>query len=258
MKQELEFTTQLAREAGAMLMEGWRSFDRLTDKDDGEVVTDLDKKINAFILDRIQKEFPDDDILSEEDDPVKKGNGSRLWVVDPIDGTVNMTRGIPFFCVSIGLWDEGEARIGVVFDPVHDELFSAVAGKGAELNGDRISTGNVELEDGLVFHGQPYNKEDADDGWERVTPLREESLFDRQLGSAALMLCYVACGRGDVVSISQTTAWDSAAGALLIWEAGGEVTDFAGDPWKLDTLSILGGSKRAHKEALEILTDKDD
>lgn len=255
MKNELKFTKDLARQAGEMLLEGWKSFDRLTDKDDGEVVTDLDKKINAFILDRIQSDFPDDAILSEEDDPVEKGDDARLWVVDPIDGTVNMTHGIPFFCVSIGLWHNGESQVGVVFDPIHDEMFSAAAGGGATLNGDEISVTDVELADGLLMYGHSYNNEKNIEGRERIADLLNASEADRRMGSAALMLAYVACGRAEAMVISHTKPWDCAAGALLVREAGGKVTSFEGREWKLDTYSILASNAETHKEALEELDD---
>jgi len=134
---QMEFVRELSREAGAMMMRGRSSMVRLTDKIDGETVTNLDKEINSYILMRIQEEFPEDDILSEEDSPIEKGFGDRLWVVDPIDGTVNYSRGIPFFCVSIALWSDDSPILGVVYNPVSDELFSAEASRGAYLNGDR-------------------------------------------------------------------------------------------------------------------------
>ena len=257
MNNERAFAEQLAKEAGAMLMEGWQSFDRLTDKDEGEAVTSLDKQINSFILEQIQEAYPDDSILSEEDDPIEKGSDARLWVVDPIDGTVNMMRGIPFFCVSIGLWNHGRASVGVVYDPIHDELFSAIDGKGAWLNGVPMTVSESPMDSGLVLHGQPYNKEEAEELWEVVEPLRAESLVDRQLGSAALMLCYVACGRAELMAITGTKPWDCAAGVLFVWEAGGRVSDFNGGDWELHTKQVMASNGVVHERALELI-DLDD
>ena len=236
-----------------MLLEGRKALVRLTDKSDGETVTNLDKEINAYILHRIQEQYPEDNILSEEDDPVKKGKSDRLWVVDPIDGTVNMSRSLPFVCISIALWDDGDPIVGVVFDPVHQELFSAQEDRGAYLNGDPIHVSEESLERGVVLHGQPYNQDDAVRGWEKIAGVRRASLFDRQLGSAALMLCYVACGRAELLAIPGTRPWDDAAGVLIVREAGGVVTEFDGDDWDLDDESIVAGNPETHKHALELL-----
>lgn len=253
MHDTLKFTEQLAREAGEMVRNGWHSFDRLTDKTDGEAVTSLDKQVNAFILERIQQMFPLDDILSEEDDPIAKGKNARLWVVDPIDGTVNMMRDLPFFCVSIALWEDGVASVGAIYDPIHDVMYAGMAGGGATRNGVTMRVSASTLESGLVLHGQPYNKEDAEVGWKRVRVVRAASLFDRQLGSAALMLCYVACGQAELMCITGTKAWDCAAGALFIREAGGVVTGLTGEVWQLETATILAGNLLAHAQAVALL-----
>lgn len=255
MKNELEFTKALARRAGEMLLEGWKSFDLLDDKDGGEVVTDLDKKINTFILEEIQKQYPDDAILSEEDDPIEKEDDARLWVVDPIDGTVNMTRGIPYFCVSIGMWHHGDPQVGVVFDPIHDELFSAAAGESVQLNGADVEVSNEELDEGLLLYAHSYSNEKNIAGRKQIASLLDETASDRRLGSAALMLCYVACGRAEAMVITDTKPWDCAAGVLMVREAGGEVTDFEGDAWTLSEKTILASNKKVHKNVLEELED---
>lgn len=255
MKNELEFTKDLARRAGEMLLDGWKSFDQLTDKDDGEVVTDLDKKINTFILEEIQAQYPDDAILSEEDDPVEKEGDARLWVVDPIDGTVNMTRGIPHFCVSIGMWHNGEPQVGVVFDPIHDELFSAIAGGSVQLNDTDIEVSDMELDEGLLLYAHSYSNEKNIAGRKKIASLLDETGSDRRLGSAALMLCYVACGRAEALVITDTKPWDCAAGVLMVRAAGGKVTDFEGDAWKLSEKTILASNKKVHKKVLEELDD---
>ena len=255
MKNELEFTKDLARQAGEMLLKGWKDFQYLDDKDSGEVVTDLDKEINTFILEEIQKTYPDDAILSEEDDPIEKGDDARLWVVDPIDGTQNMTRGVPYFGVSIGMWHNGEPQVGVVFDPIHDELFSAQVGGPVQLNGADVKVSDMELDEGLLLYAHSYSNEKNVAGRKKIADLLDETGSDRRLGSAALMLCYVACGRAEALVITDTKPWDCAAGVLMVREAGGTVTDFEGDAWKLAEPEILASNTTVHKKALEELDD---
>ncbi len=250
---DLAFTKKVAKVAGKMIIDGHESMRRLKDKDNREAVTDLDRKVNTFILGEIQKAFPEDDILSEEDDPIEKGKSDRLWVVDPIDGTVNMIQGIPLYCVSIALWTDGSPQVGVVYDPIHKELFEAVKGKKSKLNGEEIHVRNRSVKDGIVLYAQSYSQKRADHGWVRVKAIREASLYDRQLGSLAIMHCYVACGRADMLVSTGGKAWDSAAGRLIVESAGGIVTNMDGETWALESRSVLAGHPKVHKEAFDLI-----
>lgn len=248
-----QFVEQLAREAGARILEGRAQMIRLDDKADREVVTDLDKAVNAFILGRIQEAFPNDDILSEEDDPIEKGKSDRLWVVDPIDGTVNLTWGLPLYCVSIALWQKGVPELGMIFDPVHDETFVAERGKGATLNGTPVRVSDVALQDGMLLYAESYNAARSKDGWKRVRTAREISRYDREIGSLALMHAYVACGRADALLAIGGKPWDSAAGVLLVQEAGGIATNVEGSPWELNDQTCIAASAKNHETILNAL-----
>lgn len=250
---DLSFAEEVAQAAGARILRGRSRMHRLHDKANREAVTDLDRTVNAFILREIERAYPDDDILSEEDDPIEKGKSDRLWIVDPIDGTVNLMAGIPQYCVSIALWCDGAPCMGVVYDPIHRELYAASAGHGARLNGRRIQTANVSVRDGMVLYAQSYNQKQAEHGWDRVRKIRAASLYDRQLGSLALMLCYVACARATLLVSTGGKAWDSAAGRLIVEEAGGIVTNMEGETWGLASASVLAGHPRVHAEALRLV-----
>lgn len=196
------------------------------------IVTPVDHASERAVLAVIRRRFPEHDFLAEERGTRRTGS-DYLWVIDPLDGTLNFSHGLPVSCVSIALAVRGKPLIGGVYDPFRDELFVAEAGGGATLNGRRISVSRVSrLDDGLLVTGFPYDRDVKADlyaGIVRDFLRRCQDL--RRSGSAALDLAWVAAGRYDGFWEFRLSPWDVAAGLLLVQEAGGRVTDFSGKPW---------------------------
>jgi len=220
------------------------------------LVTEMDRRAEALIIEAIQAEFPRDAILSEERGTVD-GSSSRRWIIDPLDGTTNYAHGIPIFCVSIALEVDGQARLGVVYDPNLDECFVATRGRGAWLNGERLAVSEaVTLNESLVATGLPYNI--------RETPcnnLAEFAAFSlrcqgvRRMGSAVLYFCYVAAGRLDGYWELRVGPWDAAAGVLMVEEAGGRVTNLEGGPLNPERPEVVASNGRIHDEMLRVLEE---
>lgn len=224
----------------------------------GEInpVTEIDRLCDQVITQAIFSAFPDHDLLTEESSFKKKGSSWR-WIVDPLDGTTNYFHGYPCFCVSIGLEVEGEVRLGVVYDPVRDELFSAVKGEGAYLNGKKISVSRVnQLDRGLLSTGFPYDvREHADFYLRYFRHFITRSFAIRRPGSAAIDLSYLAAGRFDGFWELKLQAWDVAAGYLLITEGGGRVSDFQGRPFDIYSEEILASNGLIHQAMLEVIQE---
>ncbi len=194
------------------------------------LVTEIDKQSEAMIIKKIHQHFPTHAILGEESGANDLSSEFR-WIIDPLDGTTNYTHGLPIFCVTIGIEHHGEIIAGVVYDPNADELFSAERGKGSYLNNKRIKVSSHQrLIESLLVTGFPYNVKENPGNvvqhFENFLPLAQGV---RRLGSAALDLSYVACGRLDGYWEVYLNPWDKAAGILLVQEAGGKVTTFDGD-----------------------------
>lgn len=226
----LSFVEQLAREAGD-LIESERSGTGLTRdyKQGVELVTQADLKAEQWIIESINRRFPEHQILAEESaNDLSSLNAlaysdTPLWVIDPIDGTVNYAHGHHQVGISIAVHCQGETRIGIVYNPFTDELFSAVRGQGAHLNGQPISvSGKSELGRALVATGFPYHKNTLPELIARLGRLMPEIADVRRLGAASLDLCGVACGRLDAYYEQELKPWDMAAGWLIVQEAGGQ------------------------------------
>lgn len=221
-----------------------------------DLVTEVDKKAEAKIAELIYSSFPDHNILGEEGDYRKK-ESDYLWIVDPIDGTVNYTHSIPIFCVSIGLEYKGELIIGIVQSAATGEKFYAEKGKGAFLNGKQIKVSNIEyLKDSLLVTGFPYGaKDNSDHCIDHFVNFLKLGLPIRRLGSAALDICWLACGRFEAFWEVNLNAWDVAAGCLILTEAGGRVTNFKGEPYSIYGKQILASNgKSLHKEMMDVLS----
>ena len=218
------------------------------------LVTDVDRRAEELIIGTIRKAYPDHGFLAEE-----SGGGETpadyRWVIDPLDGTTNFTHGLPIFCTSIGLEHRGKLLLGVVYDPNQDELFTAEAGKGAFLNGKRIRvSGTATLTDSLLVTGFPYNiRENPDHAIQHFNNFLTRSRAVRRLGSAALDLCYVACGRFDGFWEVALNPWDMAAGVLIVSEAGGKITDFQGRPSTIYQKQMLASNGKIHEQMKSIL-----
>ena len=250
-----EAAVEFARVAGAIVLEGYGTLHSPERKGRIDLVTEYDKRSEARLLELIRARFPGHAVLAEESG-AHAASGSRVrWVVDPLDGTTNFAHNYPFFGVSVGVEVDGEMAAGAVYDPVRDEMFAAARGAGATLNGRAIRvTACARIEDALLVTGFPY---DVREHPGRHVPLFQAFLVRaqgiRRDGSAALNLCYLAMGRFDGFWEGNLSPWDVAAGSLIVREAGGTVTDYAGGPFLLDGRRILASNGRIHEEMKGIL-----
>jgi myo-inositol-1(or 4)-monophosphatase len=244
----------IAREAGALLLTYFHQKIKIEYKGDADLVTAADRASEALIRERISRQFPAHDVMGEEQGLNDRGSDYR-WYVDPLDGTTNFAHGYPVFCVSMGLEHRVAAsanRIAaVVYDPTRDELFSAAQGGGARLNDRPIQVSKImQLKECLVATGFPSHKRHKNPNihfYHQIT-LRTHGV--RRAGSAALDLCNVACGRFDGFWEFNLNPWDTAAGVLIIEEAGGKVTRFDGSPFQLDSRETLGSNSLVHDALL--------
>jgi myo-inositol-1(or 4)-monophosphatase len=242
--------TEIAREAGALLMTYFQQNVKVEYKGDADLVTIADRKSEALIRERIRKYWPTHDVLGEEQGLVDTGSDYR-WYVDPLDGTTNFAHGFPVFCVSMALEYKGRRIAGVIYDPTRDELFAAEQGSGAYLNQQRISVSKIpNLAECLVGTGFPSHKRHKNPNiffYHQIT-LRTHGV--RRAGSAALDLCNVACGRFDGFWEFNLNPWDTAAGVLIVEEAGGRITDFSGGPFQLNSRETLASNGLVHSALL--------
>jgi myo-inositol-1(or 4)-monophosphatase len=241
---------EIAREAGALLMEYFRQPVKIEYKGDADLVTQADRKTEALIRERIKGKWPSHDILGEEGGLRDTGSQFR-WYVDPLDGTTNFAHSYPVFCVSMGLEHQGKRIAGVIFDPTRNELFAAEQGSGAFLNGERIRvSATAKLGESLVATGFPSHKRHQNPNiffYHQIT-LRTHGV--RRAGSAALDLCNVACGRFDAFWEFKLNPWDTAAGVLIVEEAGGKVTMFDGSPFQIDSRQTVASNGLVHEALL--------
>jgi myo-inositol-1(or 4)-monophosphatase len=219
-----------ARAAGQILLDGLGGDIAIRHKGRVDLVTEMDHRSEDYILGQIRARFPEHEILSEESG-LLDGHADHTWLVDPLDGTTNYAHGFPIFCVSIAYAHRGELTLGAVYDPSRDELFTAERGRGAYLNGRPIHVSeHAELVDALLVTGFPYDTEGIRNNVGLFARFATRAQSLRRLGSAALDLCYVACGRLDGYWETRIGAWDLAAGALIAQEAGARITTLTGDP----------------------------
>ena len=254
----------LARRAGEILRAdfnprpGFGHQLQVDHKGEIDLVTDVDRRSEAFILEEIQRRYPSSRVLAEESG-AQTGDECCIWYIDPLDGTVNYAHGVPIFSVSIAYQENGLLRLGAVYDPLQDELFSAEVGKGAALNGEPIRVaGETDLDQALLVTGFPYDvRENPENNLDNFTNFALKTQGVRRLGSAALDLCYVAAGRLDGFWEIRLNAWDVAAGGLIASEAGATVTNISGG---LDFLSqpqsILAANPRLHPQMQAVLNRK--
>jgi len=215
-------------------------------KGEADLVTVADRKSEALIRERIRAQFPAHDVLGEEEGFRDTGSDYR-WYVDPLDGTTNFAHGFPVFCVSMGLQHKDEMIAGVCFDPTRDELFAAELGRGAYLNERRIHVSKVErLAESLVATGFPSHKRHKNPNIYFYHQITLHTHGVRRAGSAALDLCSVACGRFEGFWEFNLNPWDTAAGALIVQEAGGRVSDFHGGPFQLNSRETLASNGLVH------------
>ncbi len=217
-------------------------------------MTDVDRKCEKIITDIISEKYPDHSIIAEE----SGDNGSEsdyCWVIDPIDGTTNFAHEFPFYCVSIGVMVGGTVKVGVVYDPSKKEMFVAEEGGGALLNGKNIRISDIgKVRDSLIATGFAYHVSGKQSSIPYFIKMLKESQAIRRAGSAALDLCYVACGRFDAFWEFGLKPWDTAAGQIIVREAGGEVTCLAGEAYNIFSNTIIATNKKIHQEVIKILS----
>jgi myo-inositol-1(or 4)-monophosphatase len=253
MNQFLEVAIEAAREAGAMLRVEFDRPKKISYKGEADIVTESDRRSETAIVARLRRHFPEHAIIAEEGSNSDAAGSRYCWHVDPLDGTTNFAHGYPCFAVSIGLTEDGEPIAGAVFNPVADELFSAARGEGAYLNGKPIHVSSVEkLAHSLVATGFPTHQRKRSANMEYYWEFTLRSHGVRRDGSAALDLCSVACGRFDAFWEFRLNSWDTAAGMLLVREAGGTVSDLAGQAYRPGGFDMLASNGRIHGEMREI------
>lgn len=235
-----DFMQDMARGAGQIVKDRYHTAKTWKQKTDrGDIVTEVDELSEAYIVERIIKDYPSHCIMCEEGGMLGNEAGDYVWIIDPVDGTRNYMMGIPFFCVSIGIARNGVAEMGAIYDPIHDEMFFAERGKGAFLNGVKITvSAEKSLEDSLVNVSWVKRKVDGKKFVRYVEEISKDTSYFRRMGSAALVMAYVADGRMDAYMQGGLNPWDVAAGVVLIEEAGGVVTDFKNRPIDLTKKDI--------------------
>lgn len=253
-KNYLNVAIAAAKEAGKIQMKYFGKEYEVNYKGEIDLVTEVDRICEKTISEIILKNFKNHDILTEEGGQ-KSGGSSWKWIIDPLDGTTNYFHGYPYFCVSIALEIDGEVMIGVVYNPVLDELFYAEKGEGAYLNGRKIHVSKTErLEKSFLSTGFPYDLRNHADYY--LNYFREfiiRSFAIRRAGSAALDLSYLAMGRFDGFWELKLQPWDVAAATLLVTEAGGKVSDFKGDSFSIYLKEILASNGLIHEQMLEVI-----
>jgi myo-inositol-1(or 4)-monophosphatase len=252
--QYLETAIDLARAAGDILNHYASREKHVEFKGHANLVTIADKESEELIISGILSRFPGHSILAEESGATQPG-ASVQWVIDPLDGTTNFAHGYPVYCVSIGVEENGKGVCGVVYDPTRDELFSAARGAGAFCNGERLKVSDVDLlSHALLITGFPYNFRDRlDTVMHQFREFMLASQAVRRGGAAALDLCYLAAGRIDGFWELYLQPWDTAAGRVILEEAGGRVTDFMGGPYSGQLKEILATNGKIHDAMIEIL-----
>ena len=242
----------IARAAGSLLLPIFDRRVRIEYKGEADLVTEADRASERLIVERLRDRFPEHAIVAEEGSGWT-GSSPYCWYVDPLDATTNFAHGFPFFCVSIGLERAGEGVVGVVYDPIRDELFTAEKGAGAWLNNRPIRvSATAALSQSLLATGFPARRRHKNPNIHFYYQLNMRSHGVRRLGSAGLDLCYVACGRMDAFWEFSLSPWDVAAGMLLVSEAGGRVTDMRGDPYRVGGDTILASNGLIHPALVQV------
>ncbi len=246
-----------AHKAGELLRANWMQVKQIEVKSDlTDIVTNVDKESEVMITNFLRSAFPDHGIVAEES-PAAPGKGPYCWYIDPIDGTTNFAHTYPHFSVSIALAQGASMIVGVVYDPLRDETFCAQRGKGVTLNGRPIHVSSISsLDRSLLLTGFPYDRRRRGEFYlrfYRAFMLCTQGV--RRSGCASLDLCYVAAGRAEGFWEWRLHPWDTAAGALMVEEAGGKMSDFSGAPFDLFGEQTLASNGLVHQETLAILQE---
>jgi len=255
MQPTLSYLESLARQAGAILRASYNKDHQVNYKGVIDLVTEVDHESEAFLLGSVQKDFPGQHIFSEESGVIQ-GNDEHIWYIDPLDGTVNYAHHVPIFSVSIAFASRGTLKLGAVYDPLRDEMFTAERGEGAYLNGKRLrASSTTELQRSLLVTGFPYDTWNTErDNFGNFVRFAKLTQGVRRLGSAALDLSYVGAGRFDGFWELSLKPWDVAAGGLICEEAVARVTNIkGGDDYLSSPQSILAAAAGIHAHMLDEL-----
>jgi len=247
----LETARRAARGAGELIRQKLGQAVDIRHKGRIDLVTEVDLACERLLTEQILRDWPEHSILGEEQGLQRRAGEAPLWIVDPLDGTRSFAHGYPFVCVSVALEIQGQVRVGVVYDPIRDELFEATQGGGARLNGQPIHVSPTdEMEQALLVTGFPYQLREID--YQTLFDLFRDMVVNsggiRRDGSAALDFCYVACGRMDGFWEFFLNPWDAAAGALVVVEAGGTVSNMLGEPFDLRKAEVLASNGLIHRQ----------
>ena len=249
----LEFATSLARQTGDFIRSQAASNFTVAHKGRIDLVTDVDKQAQERIVSAIEAQYPDHGILAEEGYR-KDAKSGYTWIIDPLDGTTNFVHRLPVYAVSLALYQDGQPRVGVCYNPAAGELFAAAAGRGATLNGAPIKvSATAEMVNALVVTGFPYRSQNLSEISARFFRVITQAQGVRRLGAAAIDLCYVACGVFDAFWEEGLAPWDMAAGALILTEAGGKITNLDGTPFDLARGTLAASNSRLHDDLLRLM-----
>ena len=255
----LNVAVMAARRAGSTLVKKMVNLDKLKveQKSHNDYVSDADKAAEKAVIDCIHKHYPDHAILAEESGA--SGDSDTVWIIDPLDGTTNFLHGFPVFCVSIAVQEKGRLEHGVVYDPLRQELFTASRGAGAQVDGRRIRvSGQTDLSRSLIGTGFPFRDADMDISpyMNMLSKTIKHTSGVRRPGAAALDMAYVAAGRLDAYFETGLHAWDLAAGALIVREAGGIVSGLDGSENFLETGHILTGTPKIYRDFAKLCSNE--
>ena len=255
-KTELETADRAARAAAGILMDVYGHVSEISKKGEIDLVTEGDIQAEKAILEIITKAFPGDSILSEEAGR-KEAGPDRVWIIDPLDGTTNFAHGFPFFAVSVALQVKGEIVLGIVYNPFMKEYFEAEKGSGAQLNKNAIHVSpTIETTESLLATGFPYDiHENPSEIMDLFSKMVVRAQGIRRPGSAALDLCYVAAGKFDGFWEKGLRPWDTAAGKLIVEEAGGKVTTFEGTAFTPFNSTIIASNGHIHDELVRVVNE---
>lgn len=250
-----QFALEVTYKAGEEVMRFFFKPHQISYKGEINLVTEADLASERLIKEHIYTKYPQHTILAEESGLKEGERGDMRWIIDPLDGTTNFAHGLPWFCISIALEVKGEIVLGVIYNPVLKEMFSALKGHGAFLNEKPIRVSQTqELIKALLATGFPYDiQQHPEPVMTRFHQMIMHARGIRRAGSAALDLCYVACGRFDGFWEERLHPWDTAAGMLIVQEAGGKVSDFAGHPYSIYKKEILATNGFLHENMVRVL-----
>jgi myo-inositol-1(or 4)-monophosphatase len=254
---EINVLEKVCNKASKIIIRDFGEIEKLqvSKKGPGDFVTKTDKKVEQIIIEELEKARPGFNILAEEGGIVEN-KSEYTWIIDPIDGTTNFMHGIPHFAISIGLEKSGELIVGIIFDPIKNEMFYAEKGRGAYLNNSRIrvSSRNTIADSVALTGGPAFSETHKQNFYEEYVTMSNHFHQVRKLGSAALDLAYVAAGRAEVFWHKNLKYWDIAAGIIIVKEAGGTISDFKGKTFDLSKKQILATNSRIDLETIKILS----